>query len=125
MCQFAKNVDTMNFTNCNLFQRSFTNKGIGFTFNSEREETLIKKSFRSKVLFPNTKREPALMKSASIDDSLRVVIENNADEIQRYENSKDKNIPGHPGTLNYKPKTISINIHNPKEIADIRSKSFL
>ena len=116
MCQFENNVETMTFSNCNLFKRSFTNKGLGFTFNNELEEKLIKKDYRSKVLFHNNHRIPALMKSASSEHSLRVVIENNAEEVLRYE--KDKT------NFKLKPRTITITLHNPKEVADVRSGSF-
>ena len=116
MCQFENNVETMTFSNCDLFKRSFTNKGLGFTFNNELEEKLIKKDYRSKVLFHNNHRIPALMKSASSEHSLRVVIENNAEEVLRYERDKTN--------FKLKPRTITITLHNPKEVADVRSGSF-
>ena len=105
----------MRFDNCNLFKRSFTNKGIGFTFNNIKEEMLIKKKFHSSVMFPNAKREPSNMLSASSKHSLQVVIENNIEEVERY---KDRT------ALKYKPTAISVSLHDPKEPADMRSSSF-
>ena len=80
----------MSFRNCNLFKRSFTNKGIGFTFNNEKEQALTKKDFYSSIFFPNKDRKPSLMKSASSKHSLTVVIENNAEEVKRYEKTSTK-----------------------------------
>ena len=121
MCMFMGNVKTMTFENCNLFKRSFTTKGIGFTFNNEIEEKLIKKEFYSTALFPNTKRNPSLMKSTSSEHSLMAIIENNAEEVQRYENTVDSS---GQGDESIKPKRFSVSLHNPREPADIRSKSF-
>ena len=59
--------------------------GIGFTSNNAVEDNLIKNVFRSKVFFTNTLRKPSLMKSASLKDSLHVVVENNMEEVERYE----------------------------------------
>ena len=120
MCSFMGNVGTMKFDNCNLFKRSYTTKGIGFTFNNEKEGQLIKEEYRSRAFFPNTNRNPSMMQSASLDDSLLTIIENNAGEVQRYENTIDSG----RGDGSIKPKKISVSLHNPREPADIRSKSF-
>ena len=122
LCNFDHKVRMMKFSNCDLFKRIFTNKGIGYNFNSEREEILFNEKFRTKVMFPNTKRNPSLMRSSSSKDSLRVVLEINAEEAQRFEKTKNEGQP--EGNQRLKPRPISINIHNPKEIADVRSKSF-
>ena len=45
MCKFSNNVMEMTHQNCNLFKRSYTDKGIGFTFNNGkkyRTMTLLK-----------------------------------------------------------------------------------
>lgn len=115
MCNFAENVNKMTFENCNLFKRSFTNKGIGFTFNNEKEETMIKKHFHSHTMFPNTDRSPSFMESTSSKHSLHIVIDNNAEEVERYERI---------GDLAIKPQYVSVSLHNPKEPANTRSGSF-
>ena len=120
MCRFMRNVGTMKFENCNLFKRSYTTKGIGFTFNNEKEGHLIKEEYQSRAFFPNTKRNPSMMQSAGLHDSLLTIIENNAGEVQRYENTVDSG----QGDGSIKPKKISVSLHNPREPADIRSKSF-
>ena len=104
----------MNFSNCKIFRRSFTNKGLGFTANNEIEDILMKKDFKSKALFPNTNRRPTLMKSASLKDSLHVVVENNFEEVEKYEEHHK---------LKQQPTQISVSLHNPAEPADMRSNS--
>ena len=90
--------------------------GIGFTSNNAVEDNLIKKKFRSKVFFTNTFRKPSLMKSASLKDSLHVVVENNMEEVERYENGNYQS--------KMQPTEISVSLHNPVEPADIRTNSF-
>ena len=89
--------------------------GIGFTANNEIEENLMKNDYKSKAFFTNTNQRPSLMKSASLKDSLHVVVESNMEEVERYEE-------------NYEPKKqptkISVSLHNPVEPADIRTNSF-
>ena len=109
MCKFEENNKIMSFENCNLFKRSFTTQGLGYTFNNEREEIMIKKRFRSTELSHNIKRRPSLMKSTSSEYSLTVIIETNAEEVE----SAEKGIV-------HKPKEISVSIHNPKEPADTK-----
>ena len=116
MCKMGNNVKRMSFLNCNLFKRSFTNKGLGYTFNNEREDELIKKHARSTALFHNTDRKLSLMKSASSEHGLKVVLENNREEVERYMLN--------PLETDLEPTEITVALHNPKEPADIRSKSF-
>ena len=124
MCDFETKVIQMTFGNCHLFKRSFTNKGIGYTFNNERNNILMKEDFRGNIFFPNFDRIPSLMKSASLEHSLKVVIESNAEEVERYEKTIDASVPNHKGHLKFKPKSILVSLHNPVEPADIRSSSF-
>ena len=60
--------------------RSFTTQGMGFTFNNEVEEKLIKKGYRSTEFSHNVKRHPSLMKSTKLKHSLKVIIERNVEE---------------------------------------------
>ena len=101
----------MTFRNCDLFKRSFTTQGIGYTFNNIIEENLIKKEFRSKALSPNVKYEPSNMISSSSDPSLTVVIENNVEN--------KKILSGNRGVV-HKPKKIPVSLHNPKEPSDTK-----
>ena len=109
MCKFEDSDESMTFENCNLFKRSFTTQGLGFTFNNEEESRLIKEDFRSK-LSVNVNRKPYLMKSKH---SLTVVIENNAEEVEKYENSPFKRFVK-------KPSELFVSLHNPKEPADLK-----
>ena len=106
----------MTFRNCNLFKRSFTNHGLGFTFNNAKAEQLIKKEFQNKILHHNKNRNPSLMKTANPQHSLSVLIENNAEEVQEYKKDKLHK------RLN--PQKITVSLHSPNEPADLRSKSF-
>ena len=68
MCRFE------NFNapeNCDLFKRSFTTLGIGYTFNNVKEEVFIKEHFRNTKLSPRIKGKTFLMKSAKSIHSLR------------------------------------------------------
>ena len=112
----------MKFLNCDLFRRSFTNKGLGFTFNNENVDKLIKEGFQSKVFFFNSKRRPSQMKSASSKYSLQVIVENNAEEVKRFQDTINDAQP--TGTFKYEPTAISVSLHNPMEPADLRSGSF-
>ena len=109
----------MTMSDCNLFKRSFTNKGIGFTFNNERKEKVFKEHYKSPVFFFNSKRKPSLMKSASSKHALKAVVENNVEEVERFDRTKSPSQP--EGDLTIEPTEISISLHNPKEPADLRS----
>ena len=128
MCKFNNNVGAMTLKNCDLFKRSFTNQGLGYTFNNERERILMKENYRSNSFSPNTKINPSNMISGNPEHSLHVIIENNAEEIERYESTKiitdSETTSNVHGDVKYKPKKISVLLHNPREPADIRSSSF-
>ena len=115
-CKFEENVETMTYENCNLFKRSITTQGMGYTFNNEIEANFIKKPFRSPALSPNVNREPYLMKSASSEASLTVLIENNIENTEILEDLQLKT-----GTIR-KPKKILVSLHNPKEPSDTKFK---
>ena len=106
----------MTFRNCNLFKRSFTNHGLGFTFNNAKEEKLIKRDFQNKIFNHNKNRDPSLMKTANPQHSLSVLLENNAEEVQEYKNKDGDGIK--------KPQKITVSLHSPNEPADLRSKNF-
>ena len=116
MCKFGNDVNIMTMWNCHHFKRSFTNQGLGYTFNNEQENNLIREDFKSLQFFTNTARDPSFMKSASPEHSLRVVIESNAEQIQNFRDHDSQTI--------FEPKEVKVSLHNPKEPADIRSKSF-
>ena len=116
----------MKFKNCHLFKRSFTNKGIGFTFNIAKATELLKKSSVLdeivNIFSLNEKEDIKLMKSASADHALKVFIDYNEEAILNYENSKTDGNP--MGTLTMRPTKVSVVLHNPNEPANIRSNSF-
>ena len=122
LCSFEENVPKMTFRNCDLFKRSYTNQGLGFSFNNEMEDKLLKKEFRNSVFNGNIKRAISLMKSATIKYSLKTLIDNNAEEVDKFENTITTS--NELGELNFKPKTILVSLHNPKEPADMRATSF-
>ena len=113
----------MKISNCNIFKRSFTNLGLGFTFNNEIDDFMMKQDFRGKAFFPNTNRRPSLMKYASSKYALRVVIENNFEEVKRYDKTKEP--PRNPnGYTKLEPTKVAVSLHHPTEPADMRSSSF-
>ena len=67
----------MTFLNCNLFKRSFTNKGIGFTYNIAKATDLIKKSSKLdeaiKIFSVNEHDDIRLMQSSSSEHALQEV----------------------------------------------------
>ena len=116
----------MSFSNCNLFKRSFTNMGVGFSFNNELRQNMYKNSsdlhlFLS-TLIVNDDKKVSMMESASSQKSLKVLIENNLEESEFYEDTKNADMP--KGILNLKPRKIKVTLHEPKEPANIRSNSF-
>ena len=121
LCNFEEKVQKMTFRNCDLFKRSYTNQGIGFTFNNEKEEILVKKDFRNSIFHPNKKREASKMKSATTQYSLKTLIESNAEHVDYFENNIN---PDGIGEQVAKPTSILVSLHNPKEPADMRATSF-
>ena len=113
MCKFEEDDVKMTFENCNLFKRSFTTKGIGYTFNNEMEEDLIKKEFRDEVLSPNKGRRPSFMKSTNPRHALTVMLDINAEEVE------DGGWTDEDGNV-HEPKAIALSIHNPQEPGDNR-----
>ena len=112
LCKFEENISTMSFENCNLFQRSYTTLGIGYTFNNENDQKLFKKTYRN-TEFSN-KRNPSMMRSTNIKHSLAVVIDSNTEEIYFNENSLSNT------KKKYDIKEVAVSLHNPKEIADTK-----
>ena len=62
------------------------------------------------------------MISAGSDHALRVLIENNREEVDLYENTRSPQNPN--GDQKIKPKERKVSLHNPLEPANIRSNSF-
>ena len=107
MCQFEEKSEPMTLENCNLFKRSITTEGIGYTFNNEREEKFIKNKYRS-LFSHNKERNPTFMRSTNPDDSLRAILE----EVESGWKDENGNI--------HKPKTLAVSLHNPQEPADTK-----
>ena len=79
----------------------------------------MKRGFNRNEFYPNKKQQPALMTS---EHSLKVIIENNAEEVERYENTKAPSKP--QGELKFEPTKVAVSLHSPKAPADIGSRSF-
>ena len=82
------------------------------------------KNYGSKgnFIFPNDQIKPKKMKYAGNDHALRVLIENNLEEVDLFENTKNEQRP--KGELKQKPKERKVSMHNPLEPANMRSNSF-
>ena len=72
-------------------------------------------------LHVNDNKKVVNMKSAGSNYGLKVLVEKNMEEIERYENNKKAN---KVGDINLKPIHVSVTLHNPKEPANIRNKGF-
>ena len=99
LCKHGSSVNMMTFSNCNLFKRSFTNKGIGFTYNNAGVDDLLKKSSgqqnATRILAFNRNGIIKKMVSAGSEHALRVFLDYNEEAVQRYEktiNSASKTI---------------------------------
>ena len=59
----------MTFKNCDLFKRSFTNKGIGYSYNNAKANDMFMQNQDLqnlfKIFFVNEDTNPVKMKSAS------------------------------------------------------------
>ena len=104
--------------NCKLFKRSFTDKGIGYTFNNEVDYDFYKKSKNNevlrKVLKVNEENNILNMRKAGSKHALRVLLENSLEEVENIDESAE----------NKKPTSVEVTLHNPKEPANLRSNSF-
>ena len=127
LCRFEEYPEEMTFESCDLFRRSFTNLGLGYTFNNEEFGKLFKKSpvleNQSRELFLNKNSKPKMIKSANSEHGLTVILESNMEQIERFENTKSTNNP--EGDIPLKPKPVQVVIHHPSEPANVKSKSFL
>ena len=101
-----------------------TNDGLGYSFNAAILEQMYKSNdiLNSNIFMFNKDSEPLKMKSSGSKDSLKVVVENNAEESGQFESSKNEATPD--GQFKLKPKTITVALHNPNEPANLRSNSF-
>ena len=121
-------MENLSFHDCNLFKRSFTDSGLGFTANIELRSKLFKRGTKgfgnqNDIFFTNNKISPANMKSASPKHALRLMIEYNREKVDYYENTRGS--PENPeGVLSLKPTTVKVSLHNPKEPANLRSNVF-
>ena len=108
-----------NIEECNLVSRSYTNLGLGYTINNEKTNKLYKNenigfTTQNQVFFVNEKA-PRKMRSASLDHSLRVMVERSSEELDYYEKKGEEGL---------KPKTQTVVLHNPQEPANMISNSF-
>ena len=112
-------MEIMTFKNCDLFKRSFTNKGIGYSYNNAKANDLFKQNQDLqnlfKIFFVNEDQDPVKMKSASKKHALVVLVENNDEEVQRFEDIHEYQL---------KPTEIEVALHNPFQPANFRSESF-
>ena len=131
LCQFAKDPPLMRLNNCDKFRRSFTNRGLGFTFNNQKADNLYQHGNNLKLqldsLFFNNEENSRMMNSASPDDGLKVLIENNMEEIYNYEKtkvtSKNKDWNNVAGMIKLKPVSVLVVLHDPSQPANMRTKS--
>ena len=90
LCKFGEK--QMILEHCNLFRRSFTNKGLGYTFNNKKSDEMFKNTksleMQTETFHFNDDTEPRMM-----TDSLTVMIENNMEEVDLFERTKNPSLP--------------------------------
>ena len=93
LCQYAGKPKKMTFRNCNLFRRSFTNVGLGYSFNNGRFQEMFKdnkmNNLMLKSLFFNNEVNIRYPESSGPDYALELVLDANIEEVQRYEKSAE------------------------------------
>ena len=109
VCQFNGKPKEMDQHNCNLFKRSYTTQGVGFTFNNEQIDKLMKEDYRNDVF--STRKIPSLMKSTDKEHALTVLLDSNAEEVEMYR----KSLSG-----STKLREASVSLHNPEEPSDTK-----
>ena len=61
LCQYADDPEEMTFRNCDLFRRSMSNRGLSFTFNSDKFWNIYQKNtfadYFENIMYPNVNRE--------------------------------------------------------------------
>ena len=132
MCKFGlvSGQETLRIGNCKLFTRGFTNKGIGITFNQEIGQNLYKMSDNIDVIrktaLVNEEKSISNMKKAGSKHALKILLENNIEEVEDYEKTISLKINSNEITdvESLKPTRIEVNLHNPKAPSNIRSNSF-
>ena len=125
LCKFEGKPKVMSFSKCDLFRRSFTNKGLGFTFNNLKADKLFK---RKKILATqinnlqmNQMSGPLPMTNAGPSNALSVIIENNIEEIEFFQKTKQPQNP--TGEMKFEPTKVDVVLHDPSEPANMRLKS--
>ena len=78
LCQYAGKPIEMKFQNCNLFQRSFSNMGLGFSFNGESFWNTFKRnkynSIFERIMYPKVNKLVQFPESSGPDYSLKFVL---------------------------------------------------
>ena len=86
LCKQESNI-IMTFPNCHLFRRSFTNKGLGFTYNNAKVDDMMKNvsDFDETLnIFAFNKHEDITrMKSASSEHALTAFIQYNEEAVEK------------------------------------------
>ena len=106
------------FEKCNIFFRSFTNKGLGYTFNNEVTNEMFKIGDHKKVIDAlniNYQRKPKMMTSAGAEHSLNVLLDLNAEEVKNFLIFKD---------YSRKPRKVSASLHSSLEPANLREVKY-
>ena len=118
LCQYSGEPEIMTFRSCNLFTRAYTDKGIGYSFNSEKFTTTFQETTDNVdghlAMWFNNKREVEYPKSSGKDFQLRIVIDANIEEVERYEKNIDD--------VDKMPKAFLLTVHDPSSPANLRAE---
>ena len=118
LCQYSGEPEIMTFRSCNLFTRAYTDKGIGYSFNSEKFATSFQETTGNldglQAMWFNNKREVQYPKSSGKDFQLRIVIDANNEEVEHYE----KGIHD----VDKMPKSFLLTLHDPSSPPNLRAE---
>ena len=116
LCQYEGLPETMTFETCDLFNRGFTNMGLGYSFNANSftkmyQQTEYNTLFK-KIMFPSQNDQVRHPGSSGPDYRLRFVLNGDSEAVKQYEKAKDYT------------KVITeftLGIHDPSEPANLRA----
>ena len=118
LCQYAGEPETMSFARCDLFRRSFTNMGLGYTFNGEKFRNMFKSTdynaMFERVMVPNSDTDIRYPESSGPAYRLRFILNGDIDAVAEYKKNQD---------YTKAITEFTLGVHDPSFPADLRGES--
>ena len=97
LCQYDGQPKLMNFESCNMFNRAYTDSGLGYSFNTKRFFEMYKdtgvNSDKFQAFFFNNETQVRYPRSSGKKFQLKMVIDANSEEVEVFENTMYENQP--------------------------------